>query len=223
MITWSWDHASFVLPTLLEGLWVTLQATVIASAVALSAGLPLAIARTSNVHPLQVAVSSAVQFIRGTPLLLQLYFLYYMLPEFGIAFGALTTGIVGLSVHYTAYMVESYRAGIQSLPKGQWDACTVLGLPHWRTWLAVVVPQALVPTLPVLGGYVLMMFKESAILSAITVQELVFEAKLIGGHYYRFLEPFGLMALLYLALSYPAAMMVRTLERRIGNSKRMIA
>ncbi|MGH2573641.1 MAG: ectoine/hydroxyectoine ABC transporter permease subunit EhuD [Actinomycetota bacterium] len=221
-MTWSWEHAREVAPYLVEGLWITVQATLLASAIALVAGLPIAIARTSSVRTLQVAVAGVVEFVRGTPILIQLFFLFYVLPDFGVQFSPFATGVLGLGIHYTAYTSEVYRAGIQSVPRGQWDASAVLGLPLRRVWLAVITPQALVPVLPVLGNYVVMMFKESALLSAITVQELTFRARLIGGHFYRFLEPFTLMAVFYLVVSYTAVLIVRRLEHRIRRSRRVV-
>ncbi|MGH7868345.1 MAG: amino acid ABC transporter permease, partial [Candidatus Dormibacteraceae bacterium] len=159
-----------------------------------------------------------VEFIRGTPLLIQLYFLFYIFPTYGVTLPALETGIVGLGLYYSTYASEVYRAGIESVPRGQWEASLALGLPLARMWGRIVVPQAMRFATPVLGNFVISMFKESAILSTITVLEVIGEASIVGAQTARFVEPFTMAGLIFLSISYPAARLVRLLERRLSGA-----
>jgi polar amino acid transport system permease protein len=155
-----------------------------------------------------------VEFVRSTPLLVQVFFLYFALPRFGITLSALTVGVIGLGVHYATYTSEVYRAGIDAVPKGQWEAATALSLSRSRTWTGVILPQAIPRVVPALGNYVISMFKEVPLLLAISVVEVVSKAQEIGSQTFRFTEPFTIAGLLFLVLSYPASMLVRRLERR---------
>jgi polar amino acid transport system permease protein len=157
-----------------------------------------------------------VEFLRGTPLLIQLYFLFYIFPTYGVTIPALQTGILGLGLYYSAYASEVYRAGIEAVPRGQWEASLVLGLPLARMWGRIVVPQAMRFATPVLGNFVISMFKESAILSTIAVLEVIGQANVLGAQTARYIEPFTMAGLLFLAISYPAARLVRLLEARLS-------
>jgi polar amino acid transport system permease protein len=156
-----------------------------------------------------------VEFLRGTPFLVQLYFLFYVFPSYGLTFSALVTGIVGLGLYYSAYTAEIFRAGIEDIPPGQWEACLVLGLPLRRVWTGIILPQAVRTVIPVFGNYVIVMFKETALLSAITVTEVLAQANNVGYLQFRFTEPLTLAGILYLLVSYPAARGVRLLEKRM--------
>ena len=166
---WNWQFALSIFPQLLQGLRFTLEATFFGSLLAFVLGLVWAIARLAEVPIASQGVRLLVEFLRGTPLLLQLYFLFYVFPNYGITIPALQTGIIGLGLYYSAYASEVYRAGIEAVPRGQWEASLVLGLPLRRMWGRIVVPQAMRFATPVLGNFVISMFKESAILSTITV------------------------------------------------------
>jgi polar amino acid transport system permease protein len=125
------------------------------------------------------------------------------------------TGVLALGVHYSAYTSEVYRAGIDSVPRGQWEAAAALNLPRARTFFRVILPQALPPVVPALGNYVVAMFKDTPLLSTITVLELLFTAKNLGAETFRYLEPFTLVGLLFLIVSLAAAGGIRMLERRM--------
>jgi polar amino acid transport system permease protein len=213
-VTWDWHYAWSLLPTLASGLKVTVEATMAASIVAMMVGFLLAIARRAG-GPLGALVAVVVEFLRGTPLLIQLFFLFYIAPRYGLTFSPLMTGVIGLGAYYSAYTSEAYRAGIASVPQSQWDACTVLNLSRARTWTDVIGPQAVRAVIPALGNYVIGMFKDSAILSTITVSELLQHGQTAGALTYRYLEPFTLVGAMYLALSYPSSVLVRQLERRL--------
>ena len=215
-MTWDWSFAWGILPDLLEGLAVTVQITLIGSAIALVLGLVIAVVRHSKLPVISALVGGLVQFIRGTPLLVQAFFLFFVFPSYGLTLPALATGIIAIGVHYSAYAAEAYRAGIESVPRGQWEAATALSLSPRRRWTVVVLPQAIRAVIPSLGNYVIAMFKDSAILAAITVVEVLNTAQAIGSDSFRYLEPLTLAALLYLLVSYPAAKLIRRLEHRLA-------
>ena len=213
---WDWGYAIDILPELLRGLLVTVQATLLGSAVAYALGLVFALVRRSRIPVLSQAVWLLVEFVRSTPLLVQLFFLYFVLPDLGIRFDAFTTGVIGLGLHYACYTAEVYRAGIEAVPKGQWEACTALSLPRSRVWTGVILPQAIPRVLPALGNYMISMFKETPLLLAISVLELVGAAREAGSDTFRYIEPFTLAGIFFLLVSYPAGVLVRRLERRVG-------
>jgi polar amino acid transport system permease protein len=213
---WDWGYAIDILPELLRGLLVTVQATLLGSAVAYALGLVFALVRRSRIPVLSQAVWLLVEFVRSTPLLVQLFFLYFVLPDLGIRFDAFTTGVIGLGLHYACYTAEVYRAGIEAVPKGQWEACTALSLPRSRVWTGVILPQAVPRVLPALGNYMISMFKETPLLLAISVLELVGAARETGSDTFRYIEPFTLAGIFFLLVSYPAGVLVRRLERRVG-------
>jgi polar amino acid transport system permease protein len=213
---WDWGYAIDILPELLWGLLVTVQATLLGSAVAYALGLVFALVRRSRIPVLSQAVWLLVEFVRSTPLLVQLFFLYFVLPDLGIRFDAFTTGVIGLGLHYACYTAEVYRAGIEAVPKGQWEACTALSLPRSRVWTGVILPQAVPRVLPALGNYMISMFKETPLLLAISVLELVGAAREAGSDTFRYIEPFTLAGIFFLLVSYPAGVLVRRLERRVG-------
>lgn len=213
---WDWGFALQTLPTLFRGLLFTLEATFFGSLLAFVLGLIWALARLAEVPVLSQLVRLWVEFVRGTPLLIQLYFLFFIFPSYGITLPALETGIIGLGIYYSSYASEVYRAGIEGVPRGQWEASLALGLPLRRVWGRIVLPQAMRFAIPVLGNFVISMFKESAILSTISVLELIGQANIIGAETARYVEPLTMAALIFLCISYPAARLVRALEARIS-------
>jgi len=213
---WDWGYAIDILPELLRGLLLTVQATLLGSAVAYALGLVFALVRRSRIPVLSQAVWLLVEFVRSTPLLVQLYFLYFVLPDLGIRFDALTTGVIGLGLHYACYTAEVYRAGIEAVPKGQWEACTALSLPRSRVWTGVILPQAVTRVLPALGNYMISMFKETPLLLAISVMELVGAAREAGSETFRLIEPLTMAGIFFLLVSYPSAVLLRRVESRLA-------
>jgi polar amino acid transport system permease protein len=216
-MSWDWDYAWDILPDLLRGLVVTVKATLVGSVLALVLGLVLAIMRRSGGPLVRWATIAFIEFIRSTPLLVQLYFLFLVAPTFGITLSGFQAGVIGLGVHYATYTSEVYRAGIEGVPRGQWEAATALNLPATRVWRSVILPQAIPRVLPALGNYVIAMFKETPLLSTITVLEMLLVAKGFSSRTFRYNEPYTEVALLFLAVSLPAAFAVRRLERRFGS------
>jgi polar amino acid transport system permease protein len=217
-MTWDWSVALDVLPELLAAfLRYTLVATVLGTALAAVLGLAFAIVRRAHVPILAPLVTAFIDFVRSTPLLVQLFFLFFVLPEVGITLPPLTTGVLGLGVHYACYLAEVYRAGIEGVAKGQWEAATALSLPPRLQWQHVILPQAIRNVLPALGNYAISMFKETPFLALITVPEMVQRAQAIGSISFRYVEPFTLAGLIFLAASYPTAIALRKLEMRLGH------
>ena len=211
---WNWEYAFSVLPEMLRAFGVTLQATIAGFILAVLLGLMWTMLRLA---PLRFVARTAfwiVEFVRSTPLLIQLYFLYYVLPEYGVSLSPLAIGIVALGLHYSCYTAEVYRAGIEAIPKGQWEAARALNLSQATTWLRVFLPQAIPPTFPMLGNYLIAMFKETPLLAAITVMEMLQTAKLIGAESFRYLEPLTITGAVFLVASLLASYAVRRLEAR---------
>jgi polar amino acid transport system permease protein len=210
--TWDWQFAWSIVPQLLDGLRLTILVTFLGSIVAFTLGIIWTLIRMARIRLATPAVEFIVQFIRGTPLLVQLYFLFYITPNWGISLSALVTGILGLGLFYSAYAAEIYRAGIEDLPAGQWEAALTLGLPIRRVWLGIVLPQSIRKILPVLGNQVIGMFKESSLLSTITVMELLAQGSNIGSINFRYVEPLTMVGIFYFVISYAAARTLRTAE-----------
>lgn len=214
---WSWETASEVLPLLLSGLWITLSAVLWGMLLALALGLVWALLQRSTRRPVVRPVRALVEFVRSTPLLVQLYCLYYfLLPAIGVRAAPLTVGSVALGLHFSAYTSEVYRAGIESVPNEQWDATTALNLTRWQAYRHVILPQAIPPVIPALGNYLIAMFKETPLLSAITVVEMLQRALNFGAVHFRYLEPLTLVGALFLVVSLLSGAVVRLLERRLA-------
>lgn len=209
------SYALELLPMLLRATIVTVIATVGGFALAMVIGLVLALGKLSGATVIRLVATGISEFIRTTPLLIQLFFLFFVLPRYGLAFGALATGIVGLGLHYGAYLSEVYRAGIAAVPQGQWEAATSLDMSRALTWRRVILPQAIPPIIPPMGNYLIAMFKDTPILATIGAMELLGTAFSEAGRTYRYLEPITLVGLIFLALSYPSVLLVRRIERRL--------
>jgi len=213
---WDWKLALETLPKLWQGFLTTVQVSILASIGAVILGLIWAVIRYVEVPFLSGAVSIFVQLLRGTPLLVQLYILFYVVPQYGISASAFMTGVVGMSFYFSSYCAEVFRAGIINIPKGQWDVARALSLPPRRVWLDIILPQVGRSVIPPIGNYAIVIFKQSALLSTITVAELLHSAQNIGSETYRYVEPITMAGLLYFAISYPAALGLRRLEKRLA-------
>lgn len=209
-----WDFAFEVLPALLNGLKVTLQVSLLAFAIAAILGLILALARRSDNSWLSAPVTGLIEFIRSTPLLVQLYFFFYVLPRYGLRMPAFWLGVLALGLHYGTYTSEVYRAGIDAVERGQWEAARALNFSTMRTWTRIILPQAVPPMVPALGNYLIGIFKETPQLIAITVVEMLTTAQAIGSRSFRYLEPITLVGLLFFLISYPSSLLIQRLEVR---------
>ncbi|TLF79359.1 ectoine/hydroxyectoine ABC transporter permease subunit EhuD [Nocardia cyriacigeorgica] len=211
-VEWSWERARESLPVLWDGFQITLLATVVGFAIAAVIGLVIAIVRRSFPRWVAAPVHALAEFVRLTPLVVQLLFAYNLLPQFS----ALQIGITVLGIHYSSYLAEVYRAGIESVPTGQWEAARALSLPPYRTWRAVVLPQAIRASVPALGTNAVSMFKDTPFLFAISVVELVTAAQQFGARNFQYLEPLTLAGVFFLIASYPTSVLIRRLEKRLA-------
>lgn len=213
---WEWEFALEILPDLAEGLITTVQATMTGAALALGLGLVLALLRRAHLKVVRWPIAFVIEFIRSTPLLVHLFFLFYALPHLGITLSPFMAGMIGLGVHYATYTSEVYRAGIEGVPNGQWEAAKALNLPRRRLWAGVVLPQAIKSVLPPLGNYVIAMFKETPLLAFITVVEVMRVAQSVGASTYRYLEPLTMVGILFFLIGYPFVLLLRRLEARLA-------
>ena len=213
---WDWGFAASILPQLLAAAGYSVFAAVSSFVGALVLGLPLALARDATSVPLRAGVGTLVEVVRSTPILIQVYFLYFFLPTLGVTLPALVVGVLALSIHYGTYVSEAYRAGIAHVGRGQRDAAAALGLSAPAAFFSVVLPQAVAAVVPALGNYLIALFKETPLLSAIAIVELLQTAKLIGSETFRYNEPITLVGVILLALSLLSAALVRWVERRVN-------
>ncbi len=203
------------LPILLQGIRLTLIVTFGSLALSTVLGLVWAFMRVSGIRPLAAASTIAVNVIRGIPIIVQLFYIYFVLPEFGLTLTAVQAAILGLGIAYSAYQSENFRAGIEAIDRGQTEAAQSLGMGWWTTMRRVILPQAVRIVLPPSGNIVVMMLKDSSQASTITVAELALQGKLIAASTFKNLEVFTLVALIYLCMCLPLILLVGRIERRM--------
>jgi polar amino acid transport system permease protein len=206
-------------PILLEGAVVTVEVTVASLVLSTMLGLGWALMRTSGIRALVMASKIFVNLIRGVPILVILFYVYFVFPEFGIQLSAFQAGTIGLGFAYSAYMAEVFRAGIEAIDQGQVEAAQSLGMRRWMIMRRVVLPQAVRISLPPYGNNLVMMLKDSSQTSAITVAELAMQSKLIAASSFKNLTVFSLGAVGYLLLSIPLIFLVARLEMKYGKSR----
>ena len=216
---WDWNVAMSVMPRLAAGLVVTVQATFVGAFVAYVLGLFIAILKMSRLGLVRAVTYWTSEFIRRTPLLVQLYFLFYVLPDIGIFRSPFMAGVIGLGLHFSTYTSEVFRAGIENVPKGQWDASRALNYSPVQAWQHVILPQAIPPMIPPLANYLIVMFKETPLLAAITVVELFNAANIYSNSHYKYLEPMTLVGAFFLLVSVPSAIAAIKLERRFSTRR----
>lgn len=217
---WSWEYTWEIMPVLMRASIVTIQATLLGFVLAVTLGLLLAILRMSKSPWVALPTAGFVEVIRSTPLLIQIFFIYFVFPEFGVTLDAFTAGVLAIGVHYATYCSECYRAGLANVPRGQWEACTALNLGGYHTFRDIIVPQAIPPVVPALGNYFVALFKETPLLSAIAVLELMQTAKILGSESFRYVEPITLVGVFFLVFSLIAASLVRLLEAWVNSRGR---
>ncbi|MCR4267984.1 ectoine/hydroxyectoine ABC transporter permease subunit EhuD [Nitratireductor sp. ZSWI3] len=217
---WDWNYVWEIMPSLLRASLVTIEATFLGFLLALVLGLVMAILRMSRSQWISVPTAGLVEFIRSTPVLIQIFFIFFVFPEFGIVLPAMTAGVIALGLHYGAYCSEVYRAGLENVPRGQWEASTALNLSPYITFRDIIIPQAIPPVVPALGNYLVALFKETPLLSAIAVLELMQTAKILGSENFRYVEPITLVGVFFLVMSLVAAALIRQVERTLNQSLR---
>ncbi|MEV6181239.1 ectoine/hydroxyectoine ABC transporter permease subunit EhuD [Streptomyces sp. NPDC052016] len=214
-MNWDWSAVGDFMPLFRDGLLVTLQALALGSLISFTLGLVWALLMRTPTRWVQWPVGIVTEFVRDTPLLVQLFFLFYVLPEWGLTLSAMTTGVLAIGLHYSTYTMQVYRAGIDAVPAGQWEAATALNLSRTRTWRAVILPQAVRRVVPALGNYVIAMLKDTPLLMTITVLDLLGRARLFSQEHFQFTEPVTVIGVAFIVISYLASLLLRTLERRL--------
>ncbi|QHA04910.1 ectoine/hydroxyectoine ABC transporter permease subunit EhuD [Streptomyces broussonetiae] len=212
---WDWNAVSDFMPDFWQGLLVTLEAVALGSLLSFTLGLLWTLLMRTPSRWVRWPVGVVTEFVRNTPLLVQLFFLFYVLPEWGLTFSALSTGVFAIGLHYSTYTMQVYRAGIEAVPVGQWEAATALNLPRRRTWIAVILPQAIRRVIPALGNYVISMLKDTPMLMVITVLDMLGRARLFSQQHFQFTEPLTVIGVAFIVISYLASLLLRALERRL--------
>lgn len=213
------DAAQF-LPLLLQGLKFTVLVTLGSLALSTILGLVWALMRVSGVAPLVLVAKLVVNTLRGIPILVQLFYIYFVFPEFGLALSALQAAILGLGIAYSAYQAENFRAGIEAIDHGQVEAAQSIGMGWLLMMRRVILPQAVKVVLPPYGNIMIMMLKDSSQASTITVAELTLQGSLLASSTFKNMTVYTLVALLYLSMSLPLIAFVGWLERRFGKGAR---
>ena len=219
---WDWDYAFEILPILAKASIVTIEATILGFVLAATLGLLLAILRMSQSPWVSLPTAGFIEFIRSTPLLIQIFFLYLRLPGIRRQRSTPSPPACWRSASTTAtYCSEVYRAGLANIPRGQWEASTALNLSGYHTFRDVIIPQAIPPVVPALGNYLVALFKETPLLSAIAVLELMQTAKILGSENFRYTEPITLVGLFFLVFSLVTAALIRQFERWLQPTRRI--
>lgn len=202
-----------ILPILLIAGITTIKATVVGFLLAMVLGLVLAGLKSVPIRAISWPATFVLEFLRGTPLLIQLFFVFYVLPQVtGILIPAFVAGAIALALQYSAYCAEVYRAGIEAVPHGQREASRALNLPPLHTFAYIIVPQAIPRVIPALGNYVVSIIKDTPILSAVTVLEMLAAATIIGDRTFNYMIPLTLVGAMYLILTVLAAALVRIID-----------
>ena len=205
---------------LLAGLVLTIELTFVVIVLSLGFALLVALGGMSRWHLLRWVIKAYIEIMRGTPLLLQLIYIYYVLPEIGIRLDAFTAGVIGLTLNYSAYISEVYRGGILAVPKGQHDAAAALGMTRALAMRRIVLPQAIRIVIPTLGNYFISLFKDTALCSVVSIQEVVFTAQIVAARNFQYFTLYTVVAAMYFLVSFPAARLVGWLERRTRSGYR---
>jgi polar amino acid transport system permease protein len=214
------QNAQDFLPILLQGAVVTVQVTVLSFLLSSALGLALALMKLSPVRALSWTGTVIINVIRGLPIIVQLFYIYFVLPEFGVQLTAFQAGVIGLGIAYSAYQAENFRAGIEAVDPGQREAAQAMGMRSALIMRRVILPQAFRIALPPYGNTLVMMLKDSSLVSTITVAEMTRAGQLIASSTFQNMTVYTLVALLYLLMSLPLVYGLRRLERRFGAGRK---
>jgi polar amino acid transport system permease protein len=213
---WRWDFAIEILPNMLWATLNTILAAGIGYAIAAIVGLLFLLGQRTPIKIVNMFNREIVEFIRSTPLLIQLFFVYFVLPQFGITLSAWVCGMITIGLHFGTYLSEVYRGALEGVPKTQWEACRALNFSTFYTYRKIVLPQAFPIAIPGMGNYLVGIFKDTPLLSTIGVAELFHAATAVGGYHYRYLEPYTIVGIIFLTLSIPAAIWIRKIEKNVN-------
>ncbi|MDC0056808.1 ectoine/hydroxyectoine ABC transporter permease subunit EhuD [Alphaproteobacteria bacterium] len=216
---WDWELTlDVIIPRIIEASWVTIYVTIISFVLSLIGGIIFMILKTSKIKLISIFSTEFIELIRSTPLLIQIFFIFFGLPKFGITLTPVVSGIIAFSLYNSTLCAEVYRSGLNAIPRGQWEACTALNLSFVRSFFRIVFPQMLVPIIPALGNFLVAIFKETPILSFVAVAEVMHVAKLIGYEYYEFTEAITTVGILFIILSLISAKFISMTENYVRKS-----
>lgn len=214
-MTFQWHVVWDSMPLLLQGAWMTIWLTVVTMLIAIPGGLVLALMRMSSIRLVSVSATAFVEFFRATPLILQIYWIYYVLPAyFDVQLSQVATAIVGLACNISAFNSETFRSGINSIRRGQWNAGLALGMTPTRVFISIILPQATMRVLPALATTWVSLFKDTSLVSIISVAELSYVGLQLRAQTYRILEILTAMAALYWLMGYPQAKLCDWIHRK---------
>lgn len=222
MFDWQWSVVWEVLPRLIAATGNTLIAAGAGYAMAVVLGLVFMLLQRTPSAAFNRIVREVVEFIRSTPLILQIFFVFYVGPQVGLFLDPWTAGLIAIGLHYASYLSEVYRGGLESVSQGQWEAAKALNMSTYKTYSRIILPQALPPSLAGMGNYLVGIFKDTPMLSVIGVAELMHTANAIGSESYRFLEPFTLVGVIFLLISLPTSLLMRVTERKVRQKMGMM-
>lgn len=217
-----WNVVTSNFPRLLEGLGMTLLIAVIVIAISMVLAIPVALMRMSQIEVVRWLAQGYIELFRCTPLLIQLFWVYYAMPTLtGITIPGVISAVIALTLNLTAFMAEAYRSGFQAVPIEQIEAGKMLRLTNWQRMLHIVIPQALRQQLPVILSLNISLFKDTALVSTIAVADLMFTANKIASESYRALEILTTAALMYFVVAFPVSLILSRIERNMmaGNSR----
>ncbi len=204
---------------LLQAAWMTVKLAVLSMPLAIAIGLAVAIGRMYGPAPLRWLMIAYIEVLRGTPLMLQLFVIFYVLPEIGLHIPAFFAAVAGLAINYSAYEAENYRAGLKAVPRGQMEAALALGMSPALALRRIVIPQAVRIVIPPVTNDFIALFKDTSVCSVITVVELTKQYSIQRNDTGATLELAALTALLYLLMSLPLSHLATRLERRLAQEK----
>jgi polar amino acid transport system permease protein len=209
------SRSAVYLPFLIKGLWLTIAVTVCALALASLLGLVWALLRTSGIRYLSAPTRLFVELLRGVPILVVLFYLYFVMPDLGVDLTAFQAGVLGLALTYSCYIGETFRAGIEAVDSGQTEAAKSIGMKHGLMMRRVVLPQAVRIIMPPYANNVVMLLKDSSQVSVISVTELTMQGKMLASSNFDNFTVFTLVAILYLCIVVPLNLIMRQIENKM--------
>ena len=218
-VEWRWEFTFEILPQMLWATLNTFMAAGLGYAIAAVVGLLFMLGQRTAYKVVNIPTREIVEFIRSTPLLVQLFFVYFVAPQFGLTLSAWVSAMFTIGLHYGTYLSEVYRGALEGVPKTQWEACRALNFSTSYTYQRIVLPQAFPIAIPGMGNYLVGIFKDTPLLATIGVAELFFTANALGAYTYRYLEPYTLVGIIFLVISVPTAMGIRRLEAAVNKAQ----
>jgi polar amino acid transport system permease protein len=209
-----WERIREYMPDLLEGAVITLKVAWLSLALGTLIGIAVAMTSRSRFMAVRTVTAVYVQVGRAVPEIVQVFIWYFVLPDYGIVLSPFSAGVIAIGVAFGPYLGEVFRAGVEAVPRTQWEASQVLGLSRLQIWRRIVFPQAFRTVAPVYTGYFISIFKATALLSFISLREVFGVARNLAALNFRYIELFTIVMIIYLLMGIPAVLLMRAVERR---------